>query len=212
MLERVRDAHGEVFRPVRAYRDDLKPYWGRIGRFDKLERLQHFREPDDPSWAAFAAGRWRDAQRIMEQNYRPQVMAEFADDASSGLVSYRVRVVEFPVMPYLQWELHALKMRAECGENIRVVGPEKIAPYEEYGVVPELIFMDVDAMYEVLYDETGVLAGGRKFTDSEMIRGCLSDVRALYEQGEDLRTFFEREIAPLPSPAVDPESSPSSGS
>jgi hypothetical protein len=211
MIDRVRETPGETLRPVQAYRDDLSRLWPRIDRFDKLERLQHFREPYDSSWRAFAAGRWEESLELAERD-RPAVVAEFAEDARLGYTSHRVRVAEFPISPYLQWEMHQFTIRVECGENLRVVGPEAVARHEADVVVPELIFMGSLAMYEVLYDETGVLAGGRKFTDPELIAGCRADVQALYAEGEDFRTFFEREIAPLPPPVVDPELSPLPGS
>jgi hypothetical protein len=133
---------------------------------------------------------------------RPRVVAEFAEDTSGGLGSYRVRVVEFPITPYVQWELHALKIRAECGENIRIISPGAIGQYETGAPVPELIFMGKLAMYEVVYDEFGVLRGARKFLDSKLIEGCLADVQSLYGLGEELGTFFEREVAPLPPPSI----------
>ena len=202
---------GDILCPVQVYLDDTDQYWGHINRFDKLERLQYFREPGYPSWDAFVAGRWDEALQIMQRD-RSTVEKEFVEDSRVGLTSYRVRVVELPVTPYLQWELHELKARAECGEGIRVVGPEAVARYETNTVVPELIFMDALAMYEICYDNTGTQTGGRKFTDPELIEQCLSEVHALYAHGEDLLIFFEREIAPLPPPIVDPEFTSSSGS
>jgi hypothetical protein len=211
MLERVRNMSGDILRSVQGYLDDTEQYWGRIDRFDKLERLQQFREPGYPSWDSFAAGRWDEALQIMQRD-RSAVEKEFAEDSRVGLVSYRIRVVELPVTPYLQWELYELKARAECGENIRVVGPEAVARYEMGAVVPELIFMGTSAMYEICYDDTGTQVGGRKFSDPELIEQCLSEVHELYVQGEDLLTFFEREIASLPPPIVNPEFTSSSGS
>lgn len=210
MLDRVRDAAGEMFRPTKAYLDDSNRYWPRIDRFDKLERIQRFREPYDASWRAFAAGRWAESLELSEQN-RTNVVAEFAEDARLGYTSHRVRVVEFPIDPYLQWEMDRFRIRVECGENIRIVGPDAVARFETGGIAPELIFMGSLAMYEVLYDENGILAGGRKFTDPELIAGCRAEVQALYAQGEDFRTFFDREIASLPAPVVEPELSWSTG-
>ena len=207
MLERTRHAVGETFRPVQAYLDDSGRYWSRIDRFDKLERIQHFREPYDASWRAFAAGRWEESLALTELNRR-NVVAEFAEDARLGYTSHRVRVVELPIDPYLQWEMHRFKVRVECGENIRIVGRDAVARFETAGTAPELIFMGSLAMYEVLYDETGELAGGRKFTDPDFVAGCRAEVQALYAKGEDFRTFFEREIAPLPAPVVESKLSP----
>ena len=201
MLECIRGMTGDVLLPVQVYLDDTNQYWGRIDRFEKLERLQHFREPGFPSWDAFAAGSWDEALRIMREEGYAVTAKEFLEDSEADLVSYRVRVVEFPVSPYLQWELHQLKVRAELGENIRVVGPEKVSCHETDGVVPELIFMGDLAMYEIIYDDTGLCMGGQKFTDIKLIEQCLAETRNLYAQGEDLLAFFEREIAPLPPPS-----------
>ncbi|MGB3439533.1 MAG: DUF6879 family protein [Actinophytocola sp.] len=210
MLDRVRGVPGDVLRPTRAYLDDSSRYWPRIARFDKLERIQHFREPYDESWQAFAAGRWQESLELTERN-RPNVVAEFAEDARLGYHSYRVRVVEFPIDPYLQWEMHRFKVRVECGENIRIVRPDAVASFERDGSVPELIFMDSLAMYEVLYDDTGLLAGGRKFTDPDLIARCLAEVRALHAGGEEFQAFFDREIAALPPPVVESELTRSPG-
>jgi len=150
---------------------------------------------------------------LLWERLRPEAAAEFAEDARTGLVSYRVRVVEFPLAPYLHWELYGLKIRAEYGEHIRVVGSEAVARYETGGVVvPELIFMGDQVMYEICYDETGTRYGGRKFTDPELIKGCLADVHALYAEGEDFLPFFARAVAPLPPPVVEPEVTSSAGS
>jgi hypothetical protein len=202
MLDRVRAAPGEVL-SVQEYLEDSNRYWARIDRFDKLERIQHFKEPDDASWRAFHAGDWELSLELTELNRR-NVEAEFAEDARLGYKSYRVRVVEFPIDPYLHWELFRFKVRAECGEEIRIVGPDALARFETDGIAPELIFMGSLAMYEVCYNESGVLAGGRKFTDSELVAGCRAEVQALHDQGEDFQIFFDREIASMPPPVVVP--------
>lgn len=203
MLDRVHQAEGEIFTSVEAYVNDVDRLWSRIDRFDKLERLQDFRQPDDESWRAFAAGHWGESLELTARNRR-NVVAEFEEDARLGYRSYRVRVVEFPIHPYLQWEMHRLKIRAECGENIRIIGRERVARFERARVVPELIFMGSLAMYEIRYDENGVLAGARKLTDPELIAGCRAEVLALYERGEPFGEFFDRVIATLPEPELSP--------
>lgn len=200
MLDRVCQAKGEILCSAGAYLRDSDRYWSDIDRFDKFERIQHFQEPDDASWRAFAAGRWQESLELTELN-RPNVEAEFAEDERLGYRSYRVRVVEFPIDPYLMWEMHRFKVRVECGEDIRIVQADVLAPFETHGRAPELIFMGSIVMYEVVYDKRGVLAGGRKFTDPDLIAGCLDAVHELHRHGEPFTTFFDREIAPLPPPA-----------
>lgn len=210
MLELVHEAAGEVLRPVKRYLDDSNQYWTRINRFDKLERKQTFSEPYRESWRLFAAGRWRESLIQIERD-RPEVVAEFAEDARIGYTSHRVRVVELPITPYLQWEMNYFRARVACGEDIRIVGPDTVSAYETDGAVPELIFMGKHAMYEVLYDSRGELAGGRKFIDPDLVEGCLTEVQSLHSSGEDFWTFFEREVAPLPPPTVNTSMSSPAG-
>jgi hypothetical protein len=211
MRDRLRAAKSETFTPADAYRADVDGLWSRIHRFDKLERVQHFRQPENPSWRAFAAGRWRESLELTEQS-RPKVAAEFAEETRLGYRSYRVRVVERPITPYVQWEMHRFTVRANYGENIRIVSPEDVAPFEKHGMLPELIFLGSLAMYEILYDEDGVLVGGRKYTEPDVVAACWSDVRLIYDRGEDFRSFFAREVVPLPPPVGEPELSGSASS
>ncbi len=207
MLELVRRSSGRVLDPDEVFRADWARCWPPIGTFYKLERLQYFDERGFPSWDAFARGQWEEALAELEKD-RPNVVAEHAEDRVSNVTSYRVRVVELPVSPYVQWELYALMIRAECGEKIRVVGAEAVAHYEADGILPELIFLGTEVMYETTFGPKL----RRKFTDPELLAGCLADVRVLFDEGEDLRTFFEREVRPLRPPGVDWKRTSSTGS
>ncbi|WP_059013064.1 DUF6879 family protein [Streptomyces specialis] len=168
----------------------------------KLERQQHFEEPGDPSWEAFARGDWSEALRLNEE--RRASLSEFGamcDKRGVGL--YRVRVVEKPLVPYLQWEMHTLKLRAECGEAIRVVGPEAIGALERDRPLPELINLGGDTLYEILYDDEGVIEGGVRYTDPHVVASFVELCKSVYAAGEDLLTYFQREIAHLPPPRVE---------
>lgn len=113
----------------------------------KLERRQHFREPGDASWEAFVRGDWQEALRLIEAQ-RAGLLDLSRLAARHRCRLLRVRVVEVPLTPYLQWELHLLRVRAECGELIRVTGPEHIAAYERESPVPELVTLNDDTVYE----------------------------------------------------------------
>lgn len=106
----------------------------------KLERGQHFREPGLESWEAFTRGEWERSVQLMEEDRN--FLAEYMAKASGlGIGLYRVRVVEEPVDPYLQWELLFLKLRAECGEHIRVITSDLVRDWEVGGPLPELLTM-----------------------------------------------------------------------
>src|SRR5690606_21924127 len=91
----------------------------------KLERRQDFQQPGTPSWEAFARGEGGEALRLLEE--RREKLSAFAErNRRHGIALYRVRVVEGPIIPYVQWELYSLRISAEYGERIRSVGPDAV--------------------------------------------------------------------------------------
>ncbi|MFI7698921.1 DUF6879 family protein [Nonomuraea sp. NPDC049480] len=163
----------------------------------KLERAQSFYEPDVASWRAMMDGDWATSLALAERMAGP-----LEDYFRSRVPVWRVRVVEFPISAYLQWELHVLAVRARAGSPCRVVPAERVAALDP---LPELVIFSSSLMYEVLYDRHGGGRGGRRITDPGVVEPCLRAVRELYAVGEDLLSFHEREIVPLPPPVVTDE-------
>jgi hypothetical protein len=165
----------------------------------KFERRQHFTEPDDASWAAFARGEWADSLRLMAAT-RDEIEAEHRDAARLGSALYRVRVVEEPIAPYLQWELHLLRLRAECGERIRVVDVTRVAEFETGGKLPELLTVGPDTVYRILYNAAAALQGALRHVDTALTTRCVRFMRRLYQDGEEMTEFFQRRVAGLDAP------------
>ncbi|MFF5401638.1 DUF6879 family protein [Streptomyces misionensis] len=189
-----RPAYHADFRRVRA---------SGIFHMNKLERGQHFKERGFASWEAFAAGEWDRALSLIEE--KREIYAEqFREAARLGIRERRLRVVEFPVTPYVQWELFVLRLRVELGDEIRVLDAREISDIERERPVPEVVILGDVAMYEVLYDDDGNAAGANRSTDPELIRETSAGFEALYGRGEDFHAFFDREIAPLPPPVATP--------
>lgn len=157
-----------------------------------------FREPDVPSWAAAASGDWDSALRLIEP-MRAEVAAEFA--SAPGMERRRIRVVETPVNAYLQWEMQVLRMRAEVGEQVRVLDAALVEGWEREGPLPELVVLGDAVMYEICYSDGGSLAGANRITAPDALAACTDELAGLFGQGEDLESYFEREIAPLPAPS-----------
>lgn len=188
---------------LEAYRAEFRErFWqtDRVG-FWKLERQQFFQEPGFESWDAFARGDWEESLRLLEAE-RAEMEAEHRRMAEHGFSVQRVRVVAEPIIPYLQWELHVLRLREHYGTGVRVLGPEQVAPYEQDRPLPELCTLGTAVMYEIVYDGRGILDGARRYTDPELIQRCQELIAELYSEGEPLSTFFPRKVAPLPAPAV----------
>lgn len=183
------------------YRADFRAVYSTIAGQDvwKLERRQHFREPGAANWEAFARGDWELALQLDEA--RRESLTEFlAESASHGISHYRARVVDQPVSPYLQWELHALKVRAECGERVRVVPADLVRDLEAEGEIPELVTLGSSVAYQIVYTDPGEPAGSVKITEPGVVAHIVALTRYLYEAGEDITTFYQRVVAPLPPP------------
>ncbi|MEU1607165.1 DUF6879 family protein [Micromonospora matsumotoense] len=190
---------------------DLADYWSdfedRFWKttapgFWKLERQQTFKEPGDEGWRAFTEGRWADSLRILEGR-RLKFADYYRRISESGFATRRVRVVAEPLTPYLQWELHVLRLRHEYGGLTRVVDPTRIAGAEATGVLPEIYTLGTEVMYEAVYDADGVLAAARRWRDPELVARCQTFIESLYRDGEPLDAFFARAVAPLEPPRID---------
>jgi hypothetical protein len=181
--------------------DFRRNYQSEIRHLNKLERGQNFKERGFPSWEAFAAGEWDRALSLIQEK-RDVYARQFREAARLDILERRLRVVEFPVTPYVQWELFVLRLRVDLGDNIRVLDARKISDIEKDRPVPEVVILGDVAMYEVLYDDDGNAMGANHFTDRALIQETSAGFDALYERGDDFHEFFDREIIPLAPPAV----------
>jgi hypothetical protein len=186
------------------YRADFRARRGAIRHGDswKLERLQHFEE-EDPSRDALRRGDWGEALRLFEADRDTVREAARAEERQDHRF-HRLRVVEEPLTPYVQWELHWLRMRAECGHRTRVILAKEVAGSEPNGrLLPELTLLNDDALYRVLYTPAGATEGAVRFTDPDVVGPWAAYLRDVYAAGEDITSYFERAVARLsPPPAA----------
>jgi uncharacterized protein DUF6879 len=166
----------------------------------KLERRQFYDEIGFPSWDAFAAGDWGRSMELYAE-MRPELRAFFRQYQERGSRFCRIRVVETPLTPYMHWELHCLRIRAQCGERVRVVPAERLSALEPLGqLVPDLVSLCGATLYVTEYDDGGKPAGARRFTDREVIADYEALAGELFWSGEALESYFGRAVAPLPPP------------
>jgi uncharacterized protein DUF6879 len=183
------------------YADFEKHFWGcgDLG-FWKLERQQTFEEPGNDSWEAFRGGQWDESLRLLEAG-RTQLAEYHRRIEQNGFLARRARVVEEPLSDYLQWELHALRIRDQCGGPIRVTSADLVARYEEDGPLPEICTLGNRVMYQALYDDQGVLEAAVKFVDPELVLHCRELIVSIYDAGEPLGGWFDQHVASLPPPS-----------
>lgn len=184
------------------YYADFKRHFWRISEFWKLERGQTFGEPGDPSWEAFNRGDWDESMRLLEER-REDLTAYHEEVAAAGVSTRRIRIVERPISPYLQWELNLLKIRDETGGPIRIIEAADITALETDGLLPEIYTFDDEVMFEAVYDGNGVLEYARKYTDTALVTRSRNFIRALYERGTPVARYFADHVSDLPPASPD---------
>ncbi|MFG1604628.1 DUF6879 family protein [Actinoplanes sp. NPDC049265] len=150
--------------------------------FWKLERRQEFREPGHDSWEAFDRGDWDESLRLLERS-RDAMRDFYRDVADAGFAMHRVRVVEEPLIPYVEWEMHALRLRDECGDSTRVVTAAQVAHLEP---LPELVVLGDVVMYEVIIGADKTTEYAVRHTDRDLIRRARRLIQDLHEVGRPL--------------------------
>ncbi|MEV5751556.1 DUF6879 family protein [Actinoallomurus sp. NPDC052308] len=198
-LDRIADLPGDEL-CLDSYSDAFdEAYQGIV--FWKLERRQIFREPGVPSWEAFAAGDWGRALELNERE-RDAVSAKVADDRRLKVESRRLRVVEQPVTPYLQWEMQYFRLLAEAGEDLRVLDASAVRRLETERLLPEIVVLGNRVLFEVRYDAQGTAYGARRIDDPVVVAEAGRELAGLHAVAEPLLDYFAREITPLAPPPV----------
>lgn len=178
----------------------------------KLERMQNYAETGFPSWEAFMAGRWSEVLSLYEEE-RSKIVAFHQEFRRHRAFFYRVRVIVEPITPYVQWELHCLRLRAECGERIRIIDHAAVAPFELTGPLPELVSLNGRVLYHTFYGEAQEPNGAIRYADQDLVAEYERFAADLYDGGEEIESYFRRKkIADLPPPRVgDPGAEASGG-
>ncbi|MFC4563559.1 DUF6879 family protein [Nocardiopsis mangrovi] len=193
---RVRAAQGAVM-DRGAYHADaaaLRASDQVTGDIWKLERSQVFFEAGDSAWEAFASGDWERVLDIFDGE-RAAIRDDVARYARFGLRLRRLRIVELPPTPYLQWEMHSHRIFVESGFEIRVLGAERVRHLEGEQPLPELMVYGGRTLYHVRYDERWAPIGAKRIDDPALAESAAHAITALYDQAEPLMDFFQREIA-----------------
>lgn len=61
-------------------------------------------------------------------------------------------------------------MQAECGVPVRVVSAEAVRAWETERLLPEVVVLGEEALYEVVYSDDGVPVGAVRFTDDVLVK------------------------------------------
>lgn len=143
--------------------------WSRTeSRFLKLECWQSYREREvTTSQAAYERGDVREAERLLRQESEAE-RSLYEDVERKGIDYARIRLVQEPLTPYLDYELVAYRIRVRIGENIEVVrcDPAMRLPDEDH-----FDFLIFDRHTALIHDygEIGLQSGGWMTHDATVI-------------------------------------------
>ncbi|MFD7500636.1 DUF6879 family protein [Streptomyces sp. NPDC059850] len=157
----------------------------------KLERRQHFEEQNHPGREALRRGDWDEVMRQLEKK-RPRFLESVQKDRERGSTFHRVRIVEQPFTPYVRWELLSLRVQAECGKPVRVVKVDRVREFEQRTILPEVVVLGTQVLYEVVYTDEGVPDGAVRHGEPELAARWASFISGLYAEGEDIGAYVER--------------------
>ena len=160
----------------------------------KLERRQTFVEDGSDSYDAFVGGDWARAMELLRVR-RESLKAYYERVAARGIRVLRARVVEMPITPYLVWQLNSLLQRSQLGELSRIVTAEQLTGIERGALLPELVGLGDDVVYQVLYDEDGAAEQAIRCTEPRVVRRWRQVFRTLYEEGKEMSAFFHGHVA-----------------
>jgi hypothetical protein len=200
MLEHIRQVPGEKLdRPT--YHAQMTQETARLtGIAWKVERHQSFTESDDDlAWQAFIAGDWEASIAIFD-NERTDAQSEAEKYTKRGSELRRLRIVESPVTPYVQWEMQSFKVLDKCGLPIRVLDSHQVKYLEADHPLPELIVVGQQVLFEIRYNKHWAACGARRIEDRQVIAAARTEIAHLWDRAEPLNEYFQREIAPLPPP------------
>lgn len=141
----------------------------------KVERLQEYSEPGDPSYEALSQGKFFRAVRLVRERILAQ--REFYEDlAQRGITFSRIRVVEPPLTEYLRYEFMSYLASAELGERIVVVDAPMLPPVA-HDLRDCVIFDDLGAVVHK-YDPGTTRQVGGWLVEGEDVRVLLEAVKA----------------------------------
>ena len=166
--------------------------WSRIeSRFLKLECWQAYQELEtNESQAAYKSGDVATARELLRRE--AEVDGPLYEDVQRRGIEYaRVRLIQEPLTPYLEYELLSYRIRAEMGENIEIVRsePELGLPDKQY-----FDFLLFDQHTALIHDygtgEVGRQTGGWITHEQAVIDGLTTIVARLRERAMPLQRYF----------------------
>jgi hypothetical protein len=163
--------------------------WSQVqSRFLKLECWQTYQEREiNKSQDAYNKGHVDKARELLRQEAEAD-RPLYEGVRARGLDYARIRLVQEPLTPYLEYELMAYRVRDDMGETIEIVrcGRELSLPNDEYF---DFLLFDRHTALIHDYGDEGLQSGGWLTTDSDVIVSLQRVATDLRRSAIPLREF-----------------------
>jgi hypothetical protein len=168
--------------------------WSRLqSRFLKLECWQRYRESEDnQSQAAYDSGDIDAARELLRREAEAD-RPLYEDVRNRGIEYARVRLVQEPLTPYLEYELLSYRIRVDLGENIEVVRCDTGTRLPDERRFDFLLFdRDTALIHDYGTAEIGRQVGGWLTHDPDVISRLEQTIGSLRRQAVPLQQYLAR--------------------
>lgn len=126
--------------------------------FFKVERLQEYQEPENPSFVAYMMGNIEEATALLVEGLSSSADF-FRQTAERNLLYTRVRLAELPLSQYLKWEFMSYQVSARYGERILVNDISNLPEQSSLKSGGDYVMFDNRIVLRHNYNSSGLLEG-----------------------------------------------------
>lgn len=126
----------------------------------KLETMQTYQEPGNPSFEAFQRGDFDEAVRLCWTVRQQQERDHSVMMCQKAISWTRIHLVEKPLTDYLKWELETYNVSVKYGERILIADITDQQQGSYFRKLTDFIIFDDRAVMAHNYDRDGLIQGG----------------------------------------------------
>lgn len=142
--------------------DSLRSY------YFQFERLQEYKEKNNPSWEEFNRGNFEEAEKKIEGAIKADI-PYYQDLCQKNIQYVRVHAAEIPLSDYLLWELSVYRILSWYGQRIMICDISGLDEGDELRRSYDFLLFDEDKVMIQDYGEDGILSGGWMVEDANKI-------------------------------------------
>lgn len=172
------------------YMSEVQSAWDNAARqFLKVEVLQAFEEPGDPSYEALRRRDFKEAVRLVRERVAAQE-GMYREGIRRGMEIVRLRVVEWPLTEYLRYEIMAYVVAETIGERVLVIERESLRPEVEREL-REFNMFDQRIAFLLDYTPEGLFRGAWRVEAPSEVARLIAVASALSKKAVQLASWMQ---------------------